>query len=245
MRKLTQYLILFVVWLIIHFTLKENNYLIIILVPIIFALFFIVLNMKNGFSLIGSYSGKKMRNLLEELLEKEKMQSHKKNLDFYIGYYYYMLGYNTNAEKYFRKALEKGFNKPSVYYMLSQIYVDEKKCDKAFFYINQAKEDKKIFNYLINLVYKEKEAWVNYICGDKEKAITQYKKIIPYYKRRLIKKGIELSLFFYHLGIISKHKGEYEKALEYFKKSIKAGGPESIFFKRSEEEIRKIVNGEL
>ncbi len=94
--------------------------------------------------------------------------------------------------------------------------------------------------------YLENKAWFLFNEGKTKEAIKLYDKSLLLWEKYFKKEGkekeeeIDYTDLFYHFGIISKHKGEYEKALEYFKKSIKAGGPESIFTKRSEEEIKRI-----
>ena len=173
-----------------------------------------------------------------------------------LGLFYTMLGKNKQAIMNEHKSISlRKTESPNDLIILALLYAEERMAfEKSIGFINKAqlilqKEHRRIWDVYKGIVYIT-FAWIYYKNG-KKKEMNKYFNMALKSISLLLKKNrnfeyrISFSPFFYHFGIILKHKGEYEKALEYFKKSKKAGGPESIFSKRSEEEIRKIVNGEL
>ena len=169
---------------------------------------------------------------------------------------YMLKGENKKAIESFEYSLELSKRKKQeIKALLSFLYMEEKSKDIDSLSlikeaINEIKSKKHIkWEYTKSFFY-DIYSWINYKLGNIEKCdkyFAKSKKELGKLYDAIYRIEVEayIPIMFYHFGIILKHKGEYKKAIEYFKKSIKAGGPESIFTKRSEEEIRKIVNGEL
>ncbi len=215
---------------------------------------------KKGDNFFVKKKYKEAINIYKNVLSKDEVN---KRVIFLLGICYYMIGEKDKAIENLYKAVI--LNKDDIiriikaYRLLINLHLEKKNFNEAkkalekygYFY-KQIKEDcpASIKEEEKNR-YEETIGWIRYCEGNYSEAIKIYEELIPLWcdffkkKSRIEKKIYSYSDIFYHFGIISKHKGEYKKAIKYFKKSIKDGGPESIFSKRSEEEIRKIVNGEL
>ena len=187
-------------------------------------------------------------------------ENNNKNAISNIATLYYIMGKYDKAIKYSKSIIDLSgksmldlFDMIDSYSLLIKILSDNKEFKKAesmlknyedcLGYISKKKlkiGDIEKKNYL------ELKGWLLFNEGKIEEAINLYDEAIPLWKNYFKNTGRKKEYshqyadLFYHFGIISKHKGEYDKAKEYFEKSIKAGGPESIFSKRSEEEIEKM-----
>ncbi len=182
---------------------------------------------------------------------------------FLLGISYYLIGrYEKAIEKLNKKILlgaDDIYNMADSYILLIKSYIEINDLSSAkqlfikykYYYDKVLQEPLKLIRINEENISLETKGWLKFKEGKFDEVMKIYEKIIPAWKKYFKTIGRkeqylhQYSDLFYHFGIISKHKGEYDKAIKYFKKSIKAGGPESIFSKRSEEEIRKIVNGEL
>ncbi len=187
----------------------------------------------------GIYYKRKYKKYIK-MLEEDIIETPRNKPEHYVlGYLYIIVGEFHRAIEIFHKLLRLAPDHTAAYFYLAVAYLETGDIKNAErFYDTGAQM--RLWNIKEYEVWDIK-GWLYYKEGNIEEAYKCYDKVVAKGKRRINKTWRRKNTMInYHLGVISKHKGEYEKALEYFKKSIKAGGPESIFSKRSEEEIKRI-----
>ena len=167
---------------------------------------------------------------------------------FSIGYCHYMLGRNEKALYYFRKSLEIGYDYPETFELMakSQVEIGQNHL-KPVELIKRARMlidemDKEVWE-VIEKIHLESKAWIYFKIGKTKEALSLYESILPIWREYFKRKKNEFeecySPLHYHFAMIYKFKGEIERAKSEFKKSMKAGGPQSIFAKKSKEELEK------
>ncbi len=237
-----------------------------ILIPIVYVLYLIlkapILKLfssyyRQYYKSVDLYYEKRLKEAIKETKKAISMNPGDWKNYNNLGTIYSILGDNKKAIENFEKVIEiKKSKKTDAYASLAILYAEEgEDLSKCLELVKKAEEigNKKLLNSFKEIAEKYFSiiySWIYLRNGKKEEAFKSFdfafKAIEQYLKKnRNLEGDLSNTIIFYHFGIILKHKGEYKKAIKYFKKSIKAGGPESIFSKRSEEEIRKIVNGEL
>ncbi len=239
-------IILFLIYDHIPYIISNNLFIVAILIHILIIAFLI-----RKIGGVNAYLLKegKYKKAIERLLKGNTSSKVSLRKKFWIASLYYLLGYNSNAKKYYEELMEANYKFGAMYYLPVLLFADEKEISKSWELLEKGRKyEQKFFIFFKKSIYIEAKAWLFFLQKENEKATKLYEELLKNYEKHGANKikccNYLSNIIFYHFGIILKHKGEYEKALEYFKKSIKAGGPESIFSKRSEEEIRKIVNGE-
>ncbi len=198
------------------------------------------------------------KRLKEAIKETEKailVKSEKPETYHKLGKMFSLLGYNDKAVFYYKKALNK-FKKADsgmiadIIFSLMLILADNgimineyEKIIKEVEIVRIDRSGKSNNQMFVNYIF----SYLSYKYGRFEEALKYFNLALKEIKKEnftyYLYEEILLSPVFYYFGIMFKLKGEYEKALEYFKKSIKAGGPESIFSKRSENEIKSLKDG--
>ena len=174
---------------------------------------------------------------------------------FSKGYCLYMLGDYNTAIKYLKKSQEIDPISPETceYLALSKINTKEiNKTEDALQLTENAgimiKSDSYSWSKLKE-IHLESKGWIYYKAGYLTKALKLYGTVIPLYEKAFEKDLNEYDECFspvhYHFGMIYKHKGDLDKAKSEFEKAINAGGPQSIFSKKSKEELDIINNIEV
>lgn len=182
--------------------------------------------------------------------KKSKKSPHSPGNYYALGYCFYMLGYFPNAINNFEKALELKLKRVSTYYLLALLYAEEIKFGEALGYLEkgEAIQNKTVFwNKLSKSERNDYLGWVYFKKGEIYKALDFYNVVIPGWLKKIEKDnklGESYSSPCYRIGMILMKKNDVEKSRKMFESAIKAS-PESIFAKKSQEELGHLTNKEF
>ena len=209
---------------------------------------------KRYYSALNFFKNQKYNQALEEMKRAKDINPNKSIVYNGLGSIYLIKGENKEAIKCFEKSLviKKKKNYEAIA-LLAYLYMEEninKKDPLSLIckVINLVKEKDTIkWKYEKSFFYDIK-SWILFKQKKEDDSINYSDKVLRhidnlYETEYNIEHMAYIVIIFYHLGIISKHMGKYDEAKEWFKKSIKAGGPESVFSKRSKEELKELQKG--
>ena len=215
-------------------------------------LFVVIFLLQKDFIGKGFYLLNKGRYLdaISFFKRKSEKSPNKPGTYYALGYCYYMLGYFSNAINNFEKAIELKLNRVSTYYLLAILNADENKIGEALGYLEKGEVIQNKTGFLNRLTKYERSdylGWVYFKKGEISKSFKFYDVAIPDWINK-IKKDKKLGENFsspcYRIGMILMKKNDIETARKMFKSAINAS-PESIFAKKSQEELGHLPSEEI
>ena len=152
---------------------------------------------------------------LAEALEKYKEIESEKNLSeeqravlsYYIGRCYQLMGYPSNGAKYFRDAIELGYDSDDAYLLASRCLVQNGSFDEAVENYNKLLEKGCVFDFIytdIGIAYLKK--------GDGEKALEFFE--------RSVNEGKNYAFALGGCSLAHLQLKDLEKSEEYYKKAL-------------------------